>query len=78
MGTITVVVEDEVEEKFRERAMQKFGKRKGCLGKAVTQAMSNWAESEGDNATEETLKMLKEGFDMGRLKFKSREELHER
>ena len=78
MGTITIVVKDEVEEKFRERAMQKFGKKKGVLGKAATQALDRWAESEKDNAVEETLKMLKKGFDMGGLKYKSRDELHER
>jgi len=78
MGTITVVVEDGVEERFREKTMQKFGKKKGSLGKAVTQAMDNWAEQEDDNVVAETIKLLEKGINLGGITYKSRDELHER
>jgi len=78
MATITVTVDDEIEARFRAKALQKFGKKKGTLGKAFNSAMDKWVESEKDDATEETLKMLEKGFDMGKLKYKSRDELHER
>ncbi len=78
MGTMTVSVEDAVEHRFRERAVQKFGKQKGSLGKAVTQAMDDWAERHGEDAIKKSLQFLEKGFKMGRLKFKSRTELHER
>ncbi len=78
MGTVTVTVEDKVEERFRKKVMQKFGKRKGSLGKAVTQAMDNWVEKEGKDAVSETIEMLEKGINLGGITYKSRAELHER
>ena len=78
MATITVTVDDEIEARFRAKALQKFGKKKGMLGKAFNSAMDNWVESEKDDAVEETLKMLKKGINLGGITYKSRDELHER
>lgn len=52
---------------------------KGYLGNAVTSAMQKWIdEATQKQISEREIKLLEKGFDMGELKFKSREELHER
>lgn len=78
MGTITINVNTEVEKNFRKTAMLKFGKVKGHLGKALTQAMQYWIGKEAASSEMKTLQYLEEGFDMGKLKYRSRSELHER
>ena len=42
MGEVRGVVSGEVEEKFRELAMEKFGYRKGSFSKALEEALLNW------------------------------------
>jgi len=42
MGEVRGVVSDEVEEKFRRLAMEKFGHGKGSLSKALEEALSYW------------------------------------
>ena len=37
--TITVNINEKIENEFREKAALKYGKRKGYLGKAMTEAM---------------------------------------
>ncbi|WP_179192997.1 hypothetical protein [Thermococcus litoralis] len=39
---ITVSVDDEVEKKFRKLVEKKYGKIRGALGVAVTEAMKLW------------------------------------
>lgn len=76
MGTITVNVNDDVEKKFRKRVAQRYGKRKGALGRALAEAMQDWVEKE--NSTRDVLRMLDEGLDLGGFSYKDREELHDR
>lgn len=42
MGVIKFTVPDEVEEQFRERAMKRFGHKRGSIGKAGEEAISTW------------------------------------
>ncbi len=44
MGTITISVDDKVEEKFRRTVETSVGNKKGDLGKAITEAMDKWVE----------------------------------
>ena len=39
---IKVNLNEEKERKFRERAMRKFGYRKGALSKAINEAIDEW------------------------------------
>lgn len=75
--TITVNVEETVARDFRKVASRKYGKRKGYLGKALTQAMQEWADKRTNDIESEALKLLKTGIKMKKWKF-NREELHER
>lgn len=77
--TITVSVEEEVEERFRKLASAAYGKRKGYLGKALTEAMREWEKKKKEtDVNARALEMLEKGFDMGGLKTKDRSEWHER
>lgn len=77
--TITVNVRADVEERFRRTAAAVHGKRKGYLGKALTEAMDRWAqEREGSDSKAQAVLMLENGLDLGGVKYSRREELHER
>ncbi|MBS3053464.1 MAG: hypothetical protein J4469_03085 [Candidatus Aenigmarchaeota archaeon] len=77
MGTITVNVDDDVEKKFRKTASTKYGKRKGYLGEALTEAMQTWLKTESNNV-KKTIDLLERGHNSGGLLYKSRDELHGR
>ena len=57
MGTITISVDDDVEKAFRKHVEEVMGGKKGDLGKAVTQAMKNWAEEKEQKEIAERMKM---------------------
>lgn len=74
---ITAAVEEEAEKGFRSAAMRRYGKKKGSYGKALSEAMRVWARDSA-GANEEILRMLRAGLHMGKVTYKSRDELHER
>lgn len=79
MGTITIGVEDEIEEKFRVTVKESIGVGKGTLGKAFTQAMELWIKNQKqEEMKKRALKRLKKGYKLGKIKYKNRDELHER
>ena len=75
--TITISVDEGVEQEFRKFAGSRYGKKKGYLGKAITQAMKEWTTKESADIVTEGLKLLKEGIQGKKWKF-NRDELHER
>ena len=78
MKTITLNVEEKTEKKFRKAAELVLGKSKGSLGRAANIALEQWAGRQTKGNEAEMLELLEKGFKMGKLKYKSREELHER
>jgi hypothetical protein len=44
MGKISAIVPDELEEKVRQKAIKKFGIKKGYLSNAVVEALEAWAK----------------------------------
>lgn len=48
MGYIKVQVSDQVESKFRQAAMKKFGYAKGALSSAAEKALLEWSDKELD------------------------------
>jgi len=78
MGTITINIKDEIEDEFREFVKEEKGLGKGKLGEAVGEALRSWAEQQKQkHLAQELTQMMKEGFLMGKLKVKSRDELYE-
>jgi len=77
--TITVSVEEDVEERFRKLASATYGKRKGYLGKALTDAMREWEKKKKEvDVDARALEILRKGFNLGGITYKKRAELHER
>jgi hypothetical protein len=76
---ITVSVNAEVERKFRRTAKAVHGRKKGFLGRALTEAMRNWtSEKERSDSVAAAVKLLEDGLNLGGLKYTHRDELHER
>ena len=79
METITINIERETKELFRETVKNEYGLKKGQLGKAVNEALMKWVEERRQKQMAEELRnMMKKGFKMGKILYKSREELYER
>lgn len=76
--TITINIKEDLDRKLRRIASVRYGKRKGYIGKAINEAVERWAEREEERADIKALELLKTGFKMGKIKWKSRDELHER
>ena len=67
--TITVNVDAEIEQKFRRTAKAVHGKKKGYLGKALTDAMRSWTKEREDvDTVAATLSLLESGLDLGGVK----------
>ncbi len=48
MGELKIVLPEEVEQKFRKLAMQRFGYQKGALSKAGQKAVEEWSVMHSD------------------------------
>ena len=46
---LKVEINKDIEHKFRERAMKKYGYKKGALQKAAEDAIGNWKDFRSDN-----------------------------
>jgi predicted transcriptional regulator len=79
MGTITINVKDEVENKFRKLASALYSGKKGYLGRAVTEAMEIWIkEKKQKEMAERELRVLDKGFNLGKVLVKKRKDIYDR
>ena len=79
MGTITIFVDDDVETSFRRIAGKMYSQKKGYLGDAITEAMKKWLDEQGQQRiAREELSRLRKGWNLGKILYKTRDELHER
>ncbi|MBS3168413.1 hypothetical protein J4216_04765 [Candidatus Woesearchaeota archaeon] len=79
MGTITVNIDNNIENEFRTYLSDKGEILKGALGKAITEAIAKWLkEKKQEEIAIKAIERMKEGFSSGGFKIKSRSELHER
>lgn len=63
MGTVTVSMSDDVEERFRTAVKSRMGEGKGKLGKAVEAAINKWVEEDDyKKLMEEAIAMMKKGL----------------
>lgn len=46
LGKILVEIDDELEMKFRELILKKFGSKRGALSEAVREAIEDWVRKE--------------------------------
>ena len=77
--TITINMDQNLSKKFRKLAAIKYGKRKGYLDKAVDNAIRAWmAKQESEDINIRAIEELKKGYYLGGIKYKSRNEPHER
>ncbi|MBI4148694.1 hypothetical protein HY490_05365 [Candidatus Woesearchaeota archaeon] len=78
MGTITVSISEDVEQRLRKH-VRKTGQQKGSLGRNISRAVEHWLdEQEQKKIGEELHHLLDKGFAMGRLLYKRRAELYDR
>lgn len=76
MGTITINISDEVENKFRKKVHQLYGNRKGVISNALTEAILEWSiKKEYFNRA---MQLLHDGVNLGKIKYKNRDELYDR
>lgn len=79
METITINIDKGTKELFRNTVEKEYGLRKGQLGRAVNEALIKWVEEKRQKKIADELKeMMKKGFKMGKINYKSRDELYER
>ncbi|MFH1256776.1 MAG: hypothetical protein V1494_05805 [Candidatus Diapherotrites archaeon] len=79
MGNLTVSLEKGVEMQIRLIAREKYGGRKGSIGKVIEEAVEKLAEdSKREKARQRLSKLMDRGFDMGKITVKSRDEIYDR
>ncbi|MBI2632515.1 hypothetical protein HYW75_05915 [Candidatus Pacearchaeota archaeon] len=79
MATITINVNNKINQEFRKTVRKKLGERKGVLGKAIEEAIKNWLEEENQiRIAERQILMAKRGlYSLKNWKF-NRDEIHAR
>ena len=78
MGTITISVDDDTEQRFRDAAKKKLGERKGYLGKATTEALETWIRIQSQEViARDALSLLGTGYHVGRRTSMERKDLYD-
>ncbi len=76
--TITVNVDEELDQQFRARVMQVYGDAKGALGKAISEAIKHWLEH-SPSYEKRAVELMDKGYHLGGGPYyKNRDELYER
>ncbi len=76
MAIMTITIDAKTEEIFRRQAAARFGTKKGAIGKAIDEAMKEWAVRH-DTETK-CLELLRKSVKRGGLGYTKREELYDR
>jgi predicted transcriptional regulator len=78
MGTITISIDDDTEQRFREIARNVLGGRKGYLGRATTEAISLWIrDKEQESVAQEAIALLTKERSLGKHQYRSRKDLYD-
>jgi hypothetical protein len=76
MATMTINVNNETERVFRSKVYRAYGRRKGSLGRAITEAMKEWVMKK--ECLDNCMNFLETGINMGKINYSERDELHDR
>ncbi len=78
MGTITINIDDSIEQEFRDAVKEKIGIGKGKLGSAVEQALHYWTlHKQQEEIAQRQILLMKDASSLGKYNIK-RDELHDR
>lgn len=78
MGTITININNDLEQKFRDEVKKEKGIGKGKLGNAVQEALELWVDQkQQQDIAQRQLALMKQGFNLGKYSF-NREEIYDR
>jgi hypothetical protein len=77
--TITLNIDEDVNKEFRKIVIQKYGVKKGSLSRAVEDAFKLLIQNiNSNNADIDLQNKINNGYNLGGLLYKNRDELHER
>ena len=78
MATITINIDDSIDNKFRDVVKEKYGFSKGSLGNAFSEALKQWIKKESEtDISIRQIKLMEIGLNLNIKKF-NRSELYER
>lgn len=79
MGHITISLEKNAEQMLRLLASEKYQNKKGALAKVITESLKLFSKtSRREKAIQRQIKWIDEGFELGKVLVKSRDELYDR
>jgi len=79
MGTITLSIDDRIEQEFRRLVEEILGKRKGALGEAATEALDLWIRTKTqEEVVRDALELIGKAYHFGARKYTSRRDLYDR
>ena len=79
MGNVTITLENEDEETLRSIAKSNYNSRKGSMEKVVGESLRLLSSKTGKHkAMTRQFKWMDQGFNMGKIKIKSRDEVYDR
>ena len=79
MGNVTITLENEDEETLRSIAGSKYNNKKGSMAKVVGESIRLLSSKTGKHkAMIRQFKWMDQGFNLGKIKVKAREEIYDR
>ena len=76
---MTISIHDDVEKEFRRVVYDLYGRHKGALGRAITEAVRQWAfEKTQEEVKNDALSLMDKSQPLGKRLYKERSELYGR
>ncbi len=79
MGNLTITLKDQDEKRLRNMANQRYNSKKGSLAKVVSESLRLMTkQSAREMAMQRQFRWMEQGFEMGKLLIKKREDIYDR
>lgn len=79
MAVITISIDDDLEQHFREVAKRVIGEKKGYLRQAVSESLQLWLEQKDqERIARDALAIISEGYHLGGRRYTTRRDLYDR